>query len=443
MKANQISVMALVLVLLILSFGKAIAWSNTETSQLPDIGRISSPASDGIPPGTIITTQNWLNYRQFMPEGMAALFEGKYFWKMPPDVQMKVGPTVLNPLPKNYLAATESYSSQVKIIELPDGGLTLQGYRGGIPFPNPQEPHRGWKILMNLWYRYSPRLLVLTRAWACAIDSSSNSYCKTVQGVGRQLSYNTDLTASPDPPAPNAPSFTVWDMLLSPENERYLTALRINYADLSKPEEVFAFIPSLRRAQQFSEIGHCGKIEHDWTEEDLRSGFDSNLTELDATYIGRKKILALLDFMAPDNIFPEGFFMPLMWPRPSWAKWQVRDVDVISVKKIASKTLGYCYGNRVMYVDVATSTPLWQELYDPGMRLWKFQTTLPQRVNIPGVGPVVIPGADVQLIWDIQHNHASAAGESAESIYVNEQAPAEFQDVARYTTPAGLSIIMR
>jgi len=101
MKANQISVMALVLVLLILSFGKAIAWSNTETSQLPDIGRISSPASDGIPPGTIITTQNWLNYRQFMPEGMAALFEGKYFWKMPPDVQMKVGPTVLNPLPKN------------------------------------------------------------------------------------------------------------------------------------------------------------------------------------------------------------------------------------------------------------------------------------------------------------------------------------------------------
>jgi hypothetical protein len=25
-----------------------------------------------------------------MPEGMAALFEGKYFWKMPPDVRIEI-----------------------------------------------------------------------------------------------------------------------------------------------------------------------------------------------------------------------------------------------------------------------------------------------------------------------------------------------------------------
>src|SRR5207244_10366096 len=49
-------------------------------------------SADTIPPGTIITMQNWQNFRQFMPDGMAAMFEGKYFWKMPPDVQMEVGP---------------------------------------------------------------------------------------------------------------------------------------------------------------------------------------------------------------------------------------------------------------------------------------------------------------------------------------------------------------
>jgi hypothetical protein len=48
---------------------------------------------DTIPQGTIITTQNWRKYREFLPDGMAAMFEGKYFWKMPPDVQMEVGPT--------------------------------------------------------------------------------------------------------------------------------------------------------------------------------------------------------------------------------------------------------------------------------------------------------------------------------------------------------------
>jgi hypothetical protein len=43
--------------------------------------------------------QNWQNYRQFMPDGMVAFFVGRYFWKMPADVQMPVGPTIIHPLP--------------------------------------------------------------------------------------------------------------------------------------------------------------------------------------------------------------------------------------------------------------------------------------------------------------------------------------------------------
>src|SRR5580698_1445532 len=75
----------------------------------------ASPASgDTIPPGTAITMANWQNFKQFMPDGMVALFEGTYSWKMPADVRMEVGPTVLHPLPKNYLDATEKYSNQVK-----------------------------------------------------------------------------------------------------------------------------------------------------------------------------------------------------------------------------------------------------------------------------------------------------------------------------------------
>jgi hypothetical protein len=77
------------------------------------------------------------------------------------------------------------------------------------------------------------------------------------------------------------------------------------------------------------------------------------------------------------------------------------------------------------------------------MRPWKFSATFPQRVEVPGIGPVNTPGVDVELIWDVQRNHASFGEESAKSVYVNEQAPAEFQDLPRYTTPAGLNLIMR
>src|SRR5713101_2313399 len=159
----------------------------------------SAASSDGvagahatIPPGTTITMQNWQQYKQFMPEGMIALFEGKYFWKMPDGVQMQVGPTVIHPLPKNYLAATEKYAQQVQLKELPTGGLTLENYHGGIPFPNPAEPHKGWKTLANLWYRYIPHLAVDTLGSGCAIDGSGAANCQTYVGVKRQLIYNTD-----------------------------------------------------------------------------------------------------------------------------------------------------------------------------------------------------------------------------------------------------------
>jgi hypothetical protein len=48
-----------------------------------------------------------------------------------------------------------------------------------------------------------------------------------------------------------------------------------------------------------------------------------------------------------------------------------------------------------------------------------------------------------EALVDVQRNHASFGKESANAVYVNEQAPAEFQDVARYTTPAGLNLFMR
>ena len=60
---------------------------------------------------------------------------------------MPIGPTIIHPLPPAYVAATEKSAGQVKVVELPNGGLTLAGYNGGEPFPNPAEPHQGWKIL--------------------------------------------------------------------------------------------------------------------------------------------------------------------------------------------------------------------------------------------------------------------------------------------------------
>ncbi len=95
----------------------------------------ASPGTAAIPPGTVITMSNWRQFQDYMPDGMISLFEGKYSWKMPADVEMDVGPTVINPLPKGYLDATEKGASQVRLVTLPDGGLNVGGFPGSLPLP--------------------------------------------------------------------------------------------------------------------------------------------------------------------------------------------------------------------------------------------------------------------------------------------------------------------
>jgi hypothetical protein len=401
---------------------------------------------DTIPPGTAITTANWQQYRAFMPDGMAALFEGKYFWKMPPGVRIEIGPTVIHPLPKNYLAATEKYASVVRVVELPNGGVTLENYRGGIPFPNPAEPHKGWKTLANVWYRYIPHLAVETYGSGCAIDVTLNYNCQAYSWVKRQLSYNTDPNAPAEPPGPGAKYFTEWFMELEPEQVRYTAYLTVNYADPTRPEEQYAFIPALRRYQPISTSARCAETGGmDATTEDYHNGFDSNLTELDVEYIAHRRIIALVDAQLPTAPFPADLEMPLGWPTPKWGKWQVRDVDVLGIKKIPAKAGGYCYGRRVMYADSHFATPLWEEMDDMHMKPWKILALFPLKVEVPGVGTVNTAPFENEVFWDIQRNHVSFSIDPAlgRPYYINEQAPPEYHDDARYTTPAGLNMIMR
>ena len=65
--------------------------------------------------------------------------------------------------------------------------------------------------------------------------------------VYRQLSYNTDPGVPPTIPGAEGKYFTQYETEKEPEQERYTTVLTISYTDLTQPEDVYVFIPSLRR----------------------------------------------------------------------------------------------------------------------------------------------------------------------------------------------------
>jgi hypothetical protein len=400
----------------------------------------------GIPPGTSITMQNWQLYRQFMPDGMVALFEGKYFWKMPADVRIDVGSTIIHPLPPNYLAATEKYSGQVRIVELPNGGLNLTGYQGGIPFPLPAEPHKGWKILANLWFRYIPHLVVDTYGQGCYVDSYQNINCNASLLLYRQLSFNTDPGASATIPGAEGKFFTEYVETIEPEQDRYNANLKIDYTDLSRPEDSYVFLPSLRRYQPVSALARCApSFGGDTTPEDFRGGFDSNMSEVQVDFLGEKQILNLMGFDMSTTGFPDNFDMPLGWPEPSWGKWQVRDVYVLDVRKLPAFARGYCYGKRVMYVDKHFYGLLWEDLYDQQNKPWKFLAVFRPAVQAPAIGSVDEALSYNESIWDIQRKHATYFIDPPKGhpLYLNEQAPASYLDINRYTSPTGLTMIMR
>jgi hypothetical protein len=69
-----------------------------EPAAMHDWLGLTAHQAGGVAPGTRITMGNWWQYQQYMPLGMIDLFNGTYFWKMPKDVEIDVGPTVSYPV---------------------------------------------------------------------------------------------------------------------------------------------------------------------------------------------------------------------------------------------------------------------------------------------------------------------------------------------------------
>jgi hypothetical protein len=119
-----------------------------------------------------------------MPVGMIALFEGKYYWKMPSDIEIDIGPTVNHSMPKAFVEATEKYSAQTRVVHTPEGRMNIANFTTGWPFPNHpdvQDPDAGYKILANIWVGPGPHIANVNPdvgdARFCTVDHFNNQAC--------------------------------------------------------------------------------------------------------------------------------------------------------------------------------------------------------------------------------------------------------------------------
>jgi hypothetical protein len=196
----------------------------------------TNPAADTIPAGTSITYKNWQQYSRFMPTGMQAIFGGDHFWRMPPQVQIEIGPTIPIALPRRYLDDTASYAKEVTLEHVADGGYVPAGYVAGIPFPQPEKDPMlaPYKIFYDAYYHYAPRV---QRNFSCNYisDSYGNfTQSETADSIYSQLTHLSDVGFPQTMPDSSGYFLTKYYQQISPEQGKYTTTLDISYADVTR-----------------------------------------------------------------------------------------------------------------------------------------------------------------------------------------------------------------
>ena len=416
-----------------------VSWSEESYDAL-----VSGDSSETIPPGTEITPQNWQQYKNFMPAGLQQLFAGQLSWRLPPETVVEVEPTTPTSLPKKYQEDTEKYASQVSLVQNSDGGYDIKGYVAGVPFPKPSGAAAGVEVLYNEYYAYIPYLITTYTNLGFSMDRYANKYVTEVREVNFKLKHLSDLGKPTNIPSTGDLFLTQNNVIWEPEQSKYVNALQVFHDNPADLPDSYVFVPSLRRSIRLTTAARCSPlVGSDYTQDDERS---MNLQPpiFQSKFLGYKKIL--VGYPEPGYIKTSNFYKPLYFPSPDAVKWQVRTVALLDLRRLPSKAAGYCYGSRMAFIDKETWQPIWMDLYDVGLKLWKIGPSVYRPIPLPGTNGDVStgaggPGDGIYTFWDVQNNHLTL--DIQDGGLINSDAPKTFDDFTRWGTPAGMQQVMQ
>jgi Protein of unknown function (DUF1329) len=414
-----------------------ISWSEQNYDSLA-----SAESAATIPPGTRITSQNWQQYKDFMPLGMQQLWAGKSFWHLPADAVIVVGATTPTPLPKQYQEDTEKYASQVSLVKNSQGGYDIKGYVAGVPFPNPSGPLAGVQIMYNEYYAYIPYLITTYAHLGFTMDQFGGKYVTEVREVNFKVKHLSDPGKAFSVPDTAGAFLTQNSVIWEPEQSKYVNSLQIFHDNPGDLPDSYVFVPSLRRSIRLTTAARCSPlVGSDYTQDDERS---MNLQPpiFKSQFVGYKKLLVGYPVAGYTNV--NNYYKPLYFPGPQAVVWQLRPVAVLDIRRVPSLSAGYCYGSRMAYIDKETWQPIWMDLYDVALHLWKIGPSIYRPMPIPGTkGDVATgvggPGDGVYTFWDVQNNHLTLDIQSGGQINQDGKA---YDDYVRWGTPGGMDQVM-
>ncbi len=317
-------------------------------------------------------------------------------------------------LPKAYQAATEQYSSQVKIRA---DGLALENWVAGQPFPkiDTADPDVAKKIM----YNYEARWGETDDLDITNFDADTGAIGKEGSGMTvekhfildhfKRLYFRGRLYLDPKPSfEPNKDEARYKESLhpiIEPFDLKGTGFTYYRYLDPNRHDDSWLYLPQLRRVRRLSSAQRSDALFGQDTDLDSYGGYAGSIAWADWKFLGEKTVLAAM----------HGQNWPVKYGEGSGDfgfddTWEKREVYVVESK---SKLPQYAYSKRIIFVDKQAWVIPYTDIYDQAGELWKVWVNLYRMRKAPFDGateePDTMPWLPSIFMVDIQLDHATRA----------------------------------
>jgi Protein of unknown function (DUF1329) len=334
-------------------------------------------------PGDTIGPHNWEKVKGMVGENLLNRIKQGYSFQIKEAKSLKP--------PNEYLEATERYSYQVRL----GSNGELLNYVAGVPFPdvNLNDPQVGLKLAWNFYWRWlgddyktgggtGEGKIIRYAIERDGSERRADVLHHTIKTRGR-------VTLDSKPQLPGYEHID-WMQLRADEYPRDTagtTTLEIRYADPKREDDLYIYVPSIRRVRRAPPIQRCATIAPSEFNFDDINSFGGKVNDFNYRFLGQSKMLGnLAQQQIPFNR-KSGDYLPLK------ENWEVVDAYVL---EITPKNPNYCYPRKVIYFDVQNFEAFWTMIWDEKGNYWKEQFALRSVVKLPdgqealSVGTVVI-----------------------------------------------------
>ena len=334
-------------------------------------------------PGERIGPDNWAKVSGMVGENLLSRIKQGYTFRIKAS-----RPTAF---PREYSAATQRYSEHVRLA--PNGELI--NYVAGLPFPdfNFNEQDAGLKLAWNFYWRWlgddyrtgggtDQKKIIRYAIEKDGSERRADVLHHTIKTRGR-------VTLEAKPTLPGYEDID-WMQLRGDEYPRDTsgtTTLEIRYAAADRPDDLYIYVPSIRRVRRAPPIQRCATIAPSEFNFDDINSFGGKITDFTYRFLGKKKMLANFSQQSVPFIRKTGDYLPLQ------EDWELTDTYAL---EITPKNSGYCYPKKVMYIDVNNFEAVWTMIWEANGSYWKEQfgfrnpVKLADGQDVMSVGTVVI-----------------------------------------------------